>query len=290
MALVLLGLAGLSVDLGNWYLHIQRTQRAADAAALDGAVYLPQDPERATAVARESLRRNGVVDEDVTAAIIQPVSTQPSWLSVTVPTSVENVFLSLLGMAHEQHFQRVATATYNPPLGAGKFSNVLGNEPVGDQWEPVDKQSSQGQFWLNIGGGAGWKARGDQYNVRHCVSSGPQGYVLSPVALPSGCTGDHNNDYVDDPDGVHTQGYDFIIEVPAGLAGSQVAIEAFDPSFVWQADACDDGDLEDLYNATNEPRYAPGQTPYCTGDENYLDTPDPLPNTLLNFPAPNGGL
>jgi hypothetical protein len=283
MALVLIGLAGMSVDLGNWYLHIQRTQRAADAAALDGAVFLPQDSATALDVARDSLRRNGVPEDDVAAAVIEPVSSQPAWLSVIVPTSVPNSFLSLLGMSKEQHFTRRAIATYNPPLGAGKFSNVLGNEPVGDQWEPADKQSSQGQFWLNIGGGAGWKARGDRFNVRHCFSNGPQGYVLSPVAEPSRCTGDTNNDYADDVDGIHTQGYDFIVEVPKGLVGSQVAVEAFDPSFVWQADACDDGDLEDLYNATHNPLYAPGQTPYCTGDENYMDTPDPLPTTDMQL-------
>src|SRR5688572_30077985 len=34
MLTVLMGMAGLAVDVGNWYLKIQRAQRAADSAAL----------------------------------------------------------------------------------------------------------------------------------------------------------------------------------------------------------------------------------------------------------------
>ena len=51
MIAVLLGMAGLSVDIANWYLQGNREQKAADAAALAGAVYLPDDPARATSTA-----------------------------------------------------------------------------------------------------------------------------------------------------------------------------------------------------------------------------------------------
>lgn len=35
----LLSLTAFVVDIANWYLHAERYQRAADAAALAGAVY-----------------------------------------------------------------------------------------------------------------------------------------------------------------------------------------------------------------------------------------------------------
>lgn len=281
MAAVLVGLAGMSVDLGNWYLHIQRAQRAADAAALDGAIFVPQDPVRAAQVARDSLVRNGVSAEEADAADVRQAEGHPEWLSVTVPTTAKSYFFSLLGMAPKQGFVRESTATFHPPLGAGDFSNALGNEPPGDQWQPPSKANAQGQFWLNIGGGEGWKVRGDQFNAQHCFSSGPQGYSLSPVAEPSGCTGDRNDDYAGSPDGIRSPGYDFIVQVKSGYSGDHVAVQAYDPSFVWQADACNDAGLAALYSATSNPLFVTGQTEYCTGDENYLDTPDPLPTTYM---------
>jgi Flp pilus assembly protein TadG len=49
---ILLVFAGFAVDLTNWYLNAERVQRAADAGAHAGVVFLPADLTNATAKAR----------------------------------------------------------------------------------------------------------------------------------------------------------------------------------------------------------------------------------------------
>ena len=43
MLLVLLAFCGFGIDVANWWFVGQKEQRAADAAALAGSVYLPND-------------------------------------------------------------------------------------------------------------------------------------------------------------------------------------------------------------------------------------------------------
>ena len=55
----LIGAAALATDASWLFVSQQRMQRAADAAALAGAVYLPGDPATAIATARSEAARNG---------------------------------------------------------------------------------------------------------------------------------------------------------------------------------------------------------------------------------------
>ena len=52
--------AAFGVDLASWHSRISYIQKSADAAALAGTVWMP-DIGEATAVACESLARNGIV-------------------------------------------------------------------------------------------------------------------------------------------------------------------------------------------------------------------------------------
>ena len=66
--IVLLGFAGWAVDFAHWNDERTNMQKAADAAALAGAVYLPDDPAGAIAAAKSIASKNGyssgVVGED----------------------------------------------------------------------------------------------------------------------------------------------------------------------------------------------------------------------------------
>src|SRR3954454_20523755 len=54
-------MAGLSVDIGSWYSRASDIQKAADAAALAGVVWLPDVPT-ATSYALATAKRNGFED------------------------------------------------------------------------------------------------------------------------------------------------------------------------------------------------------------------------------------
>ena len=56
---VLLGFAGWAVDFSRWNDERAHMQKAADAAALAGAVYLPDDPAGAVAAATSIAAKNG---------------------------------------------------------------------------------------------------------------------------------------------------------------------------------------------------------------------------------------
>ncbi len=59
MLLVLLAFCGFGIDVANWWFVGQKEQRAADAAALAGSVYLPNDfpTGRATGALRRRAER-----------------------------------------------------------------------------------------------------------------------------------------------------------------------------------------------------------------------------------------
>src|SRR5690349_22679653 len=65
-------MAGLSVDVGIWYSNVSNIQKAADAAALAGVVWLP-DVTSATTNAKASEKRNGYEDgvDVVTVTVAQ---------------------------------------------------------------------------------------------------------------------------------------------------------------------------------------------------------------------------
>jgi Flp pilus assembly protein TadG len=59
MAIAVLGGAALLTDVAWWWTNEQRMQRAADAASLAGAVYLPGDEVKAFASAQDAALKNG---------------------------------------------------------------------------------------------------------------------------------------------------------------------------------------------------------------------------------------
>ena len=59
LLVVLLGFAGFAVDMSNWWFQAERLQRAADAGAHAGVVFLPADLPGATTTARAEAAKNG---------------------------------------------------------------------------------------------------------------------------------------------------------------------------------------------------------------------------------------
>src|SRR5256885_2544979 len=100
MLTALFGFVGLVADIGWYELNMVRIQRAADAAALAGVVYLPGNVTGAVAAAQLEAAKNGFVTGfngiTVTAA---PEAVNASILNVTVTGPVRTFFARLFGVA-----------------------------------------------------------------------------------------------------------------------------------------------------------------------------------------------
>jgi len=72
---IVMGFAAMAIDVGFWYSEKREAQKAVDAAALAGAMELPDDSVAAEAMAREYLVKNGVTDEDTISVTFRCTST-----------------------------------------------------------------------------------------------------------------------------------------------------------------------------------------------------------------------
>ena len=95
--LAVIGMAGLSVDVGSWYRQQRAEQSTADAAALAGAQDLPDDPAAAAADAIRYANVNGagLAAGDV---VISSDRTANDTISVRVTREAPAVFTKLFGL------------------------------------------------------------------------------------------------------------------------------------------------------------------------------------------------
>jgi len=256
MLLVLMAMAGFGVDVWNWWYTSQKVQRAADAGALAGVPFMPgnlnaSNPS-ATSTAIAVVQQNGFP----TATVAQ--GTKVNQLVVTVSSTVNNYFTSLLGL-NTTTITRSATSEFNAPIQMGSPVGHLANDP---------DNGATDQHWLNIGAPGVDKHSGDRYaDYTNC---GGASYA---------CTGTTNTEYLDGT-------YIFTVDIPTVPSGG-VDIQAYDPEYANGHTNCDNAPMPTSgansiaslvalgANYTDAAtRYASGQNNYCTGDdETNLGTP-----------------
>lgn len=170
--LTLFWFAALGTDLGWFYVNAQRVQRAADAAALGGVIYLPGDLAAAESTANDIGLRNGYADQagDSTSGTypqIEIAQIEDTQLEVSVYDEVPSFFLKIFGL-DTFVVSRKATAEYVPPLKLGSPSNKFGNECDPEQ----AGCAGQDNFWANIHGKYTNTTMGDAYSSYCDGSSG----------------------------------------------------------------------------------------------------------------------
>lgn len=113
---VVMGMAALVLDVGNWFHTKRRLQGTADAAALAGAQMLPNDPSGAQSMALTYANKNG---GDVAGANITVTSTvlPNDTISVRARKTDPGVFTGILGIASADIDAR-AKARVGPPAQA----------------------------------------------------------------------------------------------------------------------------------------------------------------------------
>jgi Flp pilus assembly protein TadG len=109
-AVVLVGVMALGADVGVLYYNWVQLQKAADAAALAGASYLPNDTNTATSTAHTYATNNGVLASDtITATPINGNSQFQITLQRTIPYS----FARVLGLTNG--YVKVSAIASVPP-------------------------------------------------------------------------------------------------------------------------------------------------------------------------------
>jgi hypothetical protein len=157
---VLLGMAAFGSDLGWFYLNASRIQRAADAAALGGVIWLPGQPGSADATALDIALRNGYDDSLADVEVLPvPVAGEPNKLRVTVRDIVPTFFAKVLGF-DTMTISRTAVAEYIPPLKLGSPENQFGNSCDPEEFGGCGPYN----FWANIHGKWTDNEMGDAYS------------------------------------------------------------------------------------------------------------------------------
>ena len=132
---VIVGLVGLVIDVSWYWTNTLRVQRAADAAALAGAVQLPSRPATGRADARSQAEKNGY--PSLTAACpIGPSTPLPAicaaqdatnrnQMNVTVSAPVGTFFMRVFGIGSITA-TRASKALYTLPVPMGSPENYYG--------------------------------------------------------------------------------------------------------------------------------------------------------------------
>lgn len=192
----LLMMVGFSVDIGYWYNRTASIQKAADAAALAGVVWLP-DTASATTQARTVAQRNGFEHGvDGVTVEVESVIGQTRRLRVTISDpSVGSFFYEGL-TGRRIPIGRAATAEYVLPVPLGSPQNVFGTDPT----LPASQRAN---LWGNI--------------------HGPKTNSISGDAFAPSCRGSENC-ATQTNDSYRPAGYLYAIDVPAGVTGMDIQI------------------------------------------------------------------
>src|SRR2546425_1341750 len=215
MLTALFGFLGLVADIGWYEVNMVRLQRASDAAALAGVVYLPGNVPGAVAAAQLEAAKNGfptgVGGVTVTAV---PEVLNGSILNVNITSPVRTFFARLFGVtSFTAH--RNARAEFVLPIPMGSPEDYYGinvlcsNTDMPPSCPQVPSATGAGMlaplgFWGAVEARGTERAAGDAYST----------YYNGKPALNTA---------------FDANGYSYILEFPAGTLGGSVWL--YDPMF-----------------------------------------------------------
>jgi Flp pilus assembly protein TadG len=273
---VFMACAAFAVDTSNWYAQQRDMQKAADAAALAGVPYLPNDMASATAKALAVAARNGYTDGVDGVSIAVGVGDRPTQLKVTITHPVRNSFGQVIGAPTTQ-LSRTAVADYQGPSPMGSPCSNFGNEPAAGGGtttvSPVNSSingaeaaycSTNPQMWATVEGPETNKYQGDRYQTLACASNGADA-----------CASNKNTEYA-------PNGYFYVVKVQPAAVGQPVQIQLYDPEYAGTGTDCSSLPNSGTYGSASavntyvqksnqDPRYTNSTTTsngtsFCTGD------------------------
>jgi len=213
--------AGLAIEFNRWQMLATRAQKAADAAALAGAVFMPENQNnKAFNMARTVASLNGFTDGQNGVSISTARGRLPNQIKVTVALATSNAWGRLVNYGSTT-IVRSAVAEYQVPQNLGSPENRYGNDP--------ESGATQPQFWGNLFGPSSSKGKGDAIQA-----AGPN--AQHSICDADNCPGQLNADY-------DSKGYFYGIDVPIGTANA-LRVQVYDPAFVHVGDNCGNSDAK----------------------------------------------
>jgi Flp pilus assembly protein TadG len=198
MSVVLLGAAALITDVGWMWANQQRMQRAADAGALAGAIYLPGNPSLAFSTARAETAKNGFTN-GVGGVVVTPRrdAGDPRKLLVDIDAPVGTYFARVFcfdtsACMTSTNVGVTGAATYVLPVpmgsplayyGVGDFRIPTAGAP-GSVGPSAPTTTDSPNNWSNANGAF---ADGGSSHANN-NTGGRQGYRNFHLAVPAGAT------------------------------------------------------------------------------------------------------
>ena len=197
-------LSGFAIDVGSWYNRAAQIRKAADAAALAGVVWLPNEGAARTA-ALEAAARNGFTPGNGVTINVTPSTLSDKRLKVEITDDrVGSFFFRNLG-GHDITLTRSSFAEYHLPVPLGSPRNYFG---TGTMVSGANRE----YLYQSVNAYCTSKVQGDRHQSSTFVQNGS-----------GGCSGVTNNEY-------RAAGYELYIDA---LEGRPAAIEVmlFDPRY-----------------------------------------------------------
>jgi hypothetical protein len=220
-----MAVVGIAIDIAWFQWNVDKIQRAADAGALSGVVYLPGNLPGAQTAAVSAIKRNGY--QDGVAGATVTVIKEPGndkMLRATVSAPVRTFFARMFGIANFAG-SRYSRAEFILPVPMGSPQNYYGinvlcrNSDTPPACPQVPDAVSGSLTPLGFFGGVEFKggdrANGDAYSPYYNSASGVGG--LNVATSTNGNTG------------FDSAGYSYIAEFPAGTVNGTVWL--YDPIF-----------------------------------------------------------
>ncbi len=123
--LAFMGLMAIVIDVSWYWANTLRVQRAADAAALAGVVWLPNLYSSADTTARAEATKNGYTQGGVTNITTMKDPVNDRKLIVTISTSTPSFFARVIGLASFP-ITRTSKAEFILPVAMGSPENYYG--------------------------------------------------------------------------------------------------------------------------------------------------------------------
>jgi hypothetical protein len=224
----LLLMAGLAVDVGHWYSRTSDMRRAADAAALAGVVWLPDEAAARTA-ALAAAARNGFVPSSRISITVSSSTQSERRLKVTIrDREVGSFFYTSLG-GDSLDLSRTSFAEYVLAVPMGSPRNFFGTGTLLASYTATGITPEY--LYQSVNPYCTDKENGDRYQ------SGYDGDT---------CTGTVNSEY-------RTSGYSMYIEAPEGRS-APIDVKLYDARYseaavTWQVRGADSCASEYVYSS-----------------------------------------
>ncbi len=199
---MLAGMIAVVIDVSWYWANTLRIQRAADAAALAGVVWLPGDATNGFAVARAEATKNGYANG--TAGVVVTPSqdgSNPRRLNVTINAPVGTFFMRVFGL-NSIPATRTARAEFVLPVPMGSPQNYYGvfglvRTPGGGTTTSTTVNGSTGKLPASAVKftNANWNTHGNVYTsddqtawTTNTSTSGRQGWGNFGFTFPGGAS------------------------------------------------------------------------------------------------------